>query len=464
MRRRFVKLFTLHIILILTEFFLSPYTLSAVRASDTITKPSIDAQGAILIEAHSGKVLYQKNEDEKLYPASTTKILTALIALEMGDLEDIITVGKEVMMVPWDSSKAYLKEGEEISLRELLLGLMLPSGNDAAAVIAVYIGRLRANDMSLDETASMDKFSELMNKRAKELGANNSNFVNPHGYHDKNHYTTAHDLALITMEAMKIDFFREAVNTFKYNTEATPVFSNGQIVETIDHSWRNSNELINETGKDFYEYATGVKTGYTTPAGFCVVSSASKDGMDLIAVTLNSTSQARWEDSQKLLEYGFYNFGYYEGAVKDKPIYTLNVENSSPNSPEDLIALPDEDFAETYVMEEYLKMQKEFLWDETLISIVDKENDIVSLKSSIKADQIIGKAVFTLNGAVVKEVNLKAMEEVKKKNIINSVSQKIDTGNIVWFLSGTIFGAFGILVLLRNAAVKRRRLRMGINQ
>ncbi len=451
--RSFVGLTALFILLFSLIIFFPLKVIYTVKAADTSDIINLDARGAILIDQRSGKVLYQKNENERLYPASTTKILTALVALENGDLDDTVTVGKEVLMVPWDSSKAYLKVGEQITLRELLMGLMLPSGNDAADTIAVYIGRKAAGDMSLDETKAMDKFVELMNKRAKEAGATGSHFVNPHGYHDENHYVTPHDLALIAREAMKNEYFRKVVSTCKYNVEGENVVDNGQVQKSVDHTWINSNELINKSGKDYYEYATGIKTGYTTPAGQCVVSSASKDGMDLIAVVMDSSSQGRWADSKRLLEYGFQGFESYKGADKDEVISTLKVDNHSSSSPESLVAVSGENFTDILRKEEAEKIKKSIVWNKDFIFSLDGERDKIKLLSSVKAGDVIGKEIFTLDGSVLKEINLKAKEGVKKQDIMS-----IGINSIVSFFAGVICGAVGILIMLRRIAKKRRRL------
>jgi D-alanyl-D-alanine carboxypeptidase (penicillin-binding protein 5/6) len=348
-----------------------------------------------------------------------------------------------------------------------MMGLLLPSGNDAAETIAVYIGRKDAGDMSLDETKAIERFMWIMNERAKQAGATNTNFVNPHGYHDKNHYTTAHDLALITKEAMKFEFFREAVKTFKYNADDKPVFNGGQVTETVDHIWKNSNDLIDKSSKNYYEYSTGIKTGYTTPAGFCIVSSASKDGMDLIAVVLNSTSQGRWTDPQKLLEYGFENYGYYNGAEKDKAVAALKVDNPSSYSPENLTAVPEEDFAGTFNKEDAAKIQKNVVWDESIMAPVEGEENKIKLLSSIETGDVIGKEVFTLNGSVIKEINLKAMEGVKMQSIVTAaaatVGSAINIGvdNILWFFAGVICGNVGLILLVRAAKRRRRSRRYG---
>ena len=167
----------------------------------------LDAQGAVLMALKTGRYSFLKIVIKRLYPASTTKILTGLLALEYGDLDEIVTVGNEANLCAYDSSKAGIDLHEEISLRNLLYGLMLPSGNDAAYVIPVHIGRKVKGDSSLSIDEALKIFIALMNKRSRELGAIHSNFENPDGYHHDNHYTTAHDLALITREAMKYDIF-----------------------------------------------------------------------------------------------------------------------------------------------------------------------------------------------------------------------------------------------------------------
>ena len=159
---------------------------------------NIAGEAAVLMEENTHEVLFEKNSNARMYPASTTKIMTALIALEYGDPEDIIEVGQEIEWIPQDSSKAGLFVGQEIKLSDLLYGLMLPSGNDAANTIAVHIGKKFEMDPNLSLEDAFKVFIDLMNQRAKEIGADNTHFTNPHGYHDKDHYTTPMDLARIT--------------------------------------------------------------------------------------------------------------------------------------------------------------------------------------------------------------------------------------------------------------------------
>ena len=237
----------------------------------------VSARSAILIEAETGKILYAENAHEKLPMASTTKIMTALVALEQGNTWETVTV--DASAYGTEGSSIYLHLEEEIALKDLLYGLMLSSGNDAAVAIAVHIG------------GGTQAFADIMNKKAIELGAYNTNFVTPNGLHDEAHYTTAYDLARIAAEAMRNDTFREIVSTEYYRAET------GEIARTF----KNKNRIL-------WEYAggTGVKTGYTKAAGRCLVFAAEQDGMELIGVVLNCPNM--FDDAKAMLDYGFENY------------------------------------------------------------------------------------------------------------------------------------------------------------
>ena len=245
--------------------------------SASVDTPSISAEGAVLINSDSGRILYEKNPDEKLYPASTTKIMTAVVHLELMD-EMGLGFGSKVF-VPVEAagiegSSLYLKAGEKLSLEELLYGLMLQSGNDSAEAIAVCVGGTKEN------------FVEKMNRRAEELGCRGTHFVNPSGLFDEEHYTTAQDLAIIAAEAMKRDDFRKIVGARRWSSEET------------DRSFVNKNKTVFN-----YEGGNGVKIGFTKKSGRTLVASAERDGKELIAVVLKD---GNWfNDAYALMDYGF---------------------------------------------------------------------------------------------------------------------------------------------------------------
>jgi len=256
----------------------------------------IEGEGALVLDLDSGKVLYEKNDHKRLYPASTTKILTALLAVEYGKLTDRITVGKEVQFKTEGESTAWLKEGQVLTLRELLAGLMLPSGNDAARTIAVYIAKKQMDNPHVSEEKALDYFVSMMNKKAKEVGAKESHFMNPHGLHDPNHYTTAYDLGLIASKAMKNPMFQEIVSSKVYSDKAI--------------TYQNRNQLLDSNSPYYFEGANGIKTGFTDEAGYCLVSSAERNGKRLMAVVLKSSKNSVWNDSTTLLTNGFRSSEY----------------------------------------------------------------------------------------------------------------------------------------------------------
>lgn len=234
-------------------------------------------RGAVVIEQSSKRVLYDEGMNEKCYPASTTKVLTALCVLENLPLDKIITVPKEAEGV--EGSSIYLKEGQKISVKDLLLGLMLRSGNDAAVTLAVAT------------SGNIRNFANLMNETAKRCGADGSNFVNPHGLHDEMHYTTAYDLALICAKAYENEDFCKIVST-------------GKAKITVDDEARyigNKNKLLH-----LYDGANGVKTGFTKKSGRCLVSGAKRSGMQVVGVVLNHSDM--WNDTIRMLDFAFDNY------------------------------------------------------------------------------------------------------------------------------------------------------------
>ena len=236
------------------------------------------ARSAILMDIDSNRILYEKNIHEQRSVASISKIMTAVIAIESGKLDDKVIIGNEIKTAY--GSGIYIRVGEEMTLRDLLYGLMLRSGNDAALAIANYVG------------GSVDEFVKLMNKKAKELKMTNTVFNNPSGLdQDKGNYSTAYDMALLTSYAMKLDDYKQITGTKKYTLTTNK----------NTYSWINKNKLLS-----LYKYTTGGKTGFTEIAKRTLVSTATKDNTNLVVVTLNDGND--WNDHRALFEYGFNNY------------------------------------------------------------------------------------------------------------------------------------------------------------
>lgn len=250
---------------------------------------NIEGNAAILIDAESGEVLFAKNEQQKIYPASTTKLLTALVVLEHSEPDESVIVGEEVHFRTEGEARAGLFEGQVLTVEQLLSAMLLQSGNDAARTLATHIAE-KVNDQKLATAIALDTFAQLMNQKAKEIGAHNSQFVNPHGLHDEGHYSTAEDIVKIALAAKGHDMIEKIVSLPSYTTDT--------------HTYTNRNQLLNPHSDYYYEYATGLKTGFTSQAGYCLASSAEKDGTKVIAVVVQSGKEAIWSDSLALLEYG----------------------------------------------------------------------------------------------------------------------------------------------------------------
>lgn len=303
----------------------------------------------VVIEQHSGKVLYDMRGDKKAQPASTTKVMTLLLALENGKLDDVVTVGAEIRDVPGDSTKVPLLVGEEITLEELLYGLIIPSGNDAAMTIAKHI------------SGSVEAFVDLMNRRAQELGCTGTHFANPHGYEDKDHYTTAIDMALIAREGMKDERFRKIVGTPSFTIAKNNMRSSDKTLTTKNQFVGRSSSM-----KYIYEYGTGIKTGYFSSAKHTFVASATKDGIDLIAVVMRTTQVGKWEDAKRLMEYGFAVCEAYsvQELYASSPL-ELQVEGASPEDENEgtliaELAPDDEGFTFAALRESVEAMREDF--------------------------------------------------------------------------------------------------------
>lgn len=271
-----------------------------VNENVNLENMTIYSEAAILIEKNTGKILYEKSAYDRKYPASTTKILTAIIALEKCDLaEKAVASENAIHSIKSGYSIANIQVGEEFSIKQLLEVMMIHSANEAANIIAEHI------------SGSVEEFSKLMNEKAKEIGCLDSNFVNPNGMHDDNHYSTAYDMAMIQRYCMQNISYREIITLMQCSLPFTELYpDNG---ENQERTFKNTNNLMINENKYYYPYCNGGKTGFTTPAKNCLVTSCYKNGFELISVVLHAETtadnqSARYLDTINLLNYGYDNF------------------------------------------------------------------------------------------------------------------------------------------------------------
>lgn len=306
------------IITIILILLIIPITSFAGNNQITTYSPS-----CILIDADSGKIIYEKNIYKKMYPASTTKIMTAILIIENCNLSDIATVSTNAVStksVPDGYVRANLKAGEAFTIEQLLNVLLIPSANDAAIVLAEHL------------SGSIDSFSELMNKKASEIGCENTHFVNPNGLHNENHYSTVYDMSLIAKYAMNNQTFRSLVCRKSCSLPATDIYPSD------DRTFDTTNELLkNEEDTDtncFYEYATGIKTGYTEQANYCLAASAKKDNNEFIAITFgnkqkNAGKSERARDCINLFNYAIENYKDKKILSKDTIVKQIEINSQS---------------------------------------------------------------------------------------------------------------------------------------
>lgn len=345
----------------------------------------INAKSAILIDAKSGDVIYEKNSHEKLPPASVTKIMTMLLAMEAierGDihLEDKVTISARAASM--GGSQLYMEAGEQQTVETLLKGISIASANDACVAMGEHLG------------GTEELFVGIMNKRAKELNMVNTNFVNTNGLPVENHYTTAHDIAIMSKELLKHPTIHNWLTVWM---DTVSVGKDGKPKTQLGIT--NTNRLIKT-----YPGANGIKTGYTGEAGYCLSASATKNNMTLISVVLGApTTHVRWNESTKLLDYGFAVYECMTLASKNQVLGTVNVDKGKEGV---INVIPEDDISLLIKKEDKKNITKE-------INLPER------IKAPIKKGSIIGELVVYQNNEIYKTYPLIAEKDVDQANILN---------------------------------------------
>lgn len=364
----------LNILLLILIFILSSSL--KMHSVPTSKKIILNSYAAVVIDQNSGRILYSKNSDIRLPMASTTKIMTTIVALEKGNLNDKVIVSKKAASI--GGSNAGLIAGEKISLEELLYGLMLRSGNDAAIAIAEHIG------------GNVDNFLKMMNEKAIEIGAFNTSFKTPHGLDADGHYTTAEDLAKITAYAMENEIFNKIVSTKEISSGISGKFN---------RSYSNINKFLYRV-----ENADGVKTGYTGGAGKCLVASVRHDYGRYICVVLNSSD--RWKDAEELVKYAKENYKFIKLYNKGDEIKSLRVFGGKSRY---IISLTENDVFIPIKSEE-----AQYIRTEAFVPSV--------IFSPIKKGDVLGNLVIYYDGNIIAKYPVVSDRDVDRKNLINTIT------------------------------------------
>ncbi len=391
---------------------------------------TITAQYAMLFDLDSGTVLASKNTGMRMYPASTTKIMTCILALEHGNLSDVVTVGEEVKEISADSSTSGLWVGEELTLEQLLYGLMLSSGNDAANTIAVHIA------------GSLEAFVQMMNDKAAQLEMSGTHYANAHGLHDETHYTTVSDMQRLLSYAYKNETFRTIVGTKTYEVPPTNMVAEG-------HVFKNSNLLLHEDFSDYYyEHATGVKTGFTTPAGHCLVATAEKDGLRLGVLIYMSEEYARYSDAAKLFFYGFESYELFSpmDVFLDRAPVTVEVQGASLDDVAggvlSLVATPDSGSSYMELSANVQKIRENAIHAELVIEPAE-----LTVQAPVSQGQEIGRFRYVLDGTTLVEGTLTASRDVAERASVFQWKQA-DTKSRASTLRWTLIPLIAVLAIV----------------
>ena len=353
-------------ILLITALVFSFLTIYAFGHEEH-RKISISARSAALYQPELKVFLFSKNADTRMPMASTTKIMTGLVAIDNCDLTDVVVIDENSVGI--EGSSAYLRIGDELTMEELIYALLLQSANDAATAIAYHIG------------GNVEDFASLMNDKAQTLGLQNTHFTNPHGLDDEEHYTTAEDLAIIAAEAMKNDTFKSIVSTYK------KTFS----TEERSRTYVNHNKLLR-----MYDGCIGIKTGFTKKSGRCLVAAAERDGLTFISVTLDAPSD--WNDHKKMFDLGFESLEKITLAEPEEYCYKIPLLDGEA----DEITVTNPEGASLILDKGDYDIQKQIKLIRYAIA-------------PVKSGDILGEIIFTIDGQEAKRVSLIAQETVLKK-------------------------------------------------
>lgn len=413
----------LFVSLILVTILLIEIPINVVFATST-DKLTIYSPVALLMEKETGKILYNKNGEERRYNASTTKLMTAILTVENCELADVAKVSyNAVFSVPSDYTNAALKVDEELTIEQLLHVLLIPSANDAANVLAEHIA------------GSIESFATMMNTKAIELGCTGTNFVNPSGIHNDNHYSTAHDLALIGRYAMKNETIMSIVSKTSYTLPITNKY------DKEDRYFVTTNSMLRPNFKKYYyEYTTGLKTGYTEHSLDCIVATAKKDDMEFIVVILGAGYnqdglRQKYLDCHTLFEYGFNNYSRKQIIAKNEVYDKIKIKGAT---------------SQTEQLDLVYENNIDILIENSQIgeTIHPKVNIKENIQAPIKKGDIIGAATYDIEGLTYTS-NILAGNDVEKSDMMKMIF-RIVLIILILFILSTIFG-------IKNKKGKKRR-------
>ena len=330
----------------------------------------LEAPNLLLAETNTGRIIYEREADEKIYPASITKLLTAILVVENCELDETVTVSENaVLSVPSGYVNANLQVGEEITVEDLLYVMLIPSANDAANALAEHVG------------GSIESFSTMMNTKAKELGCTGSNFTNPSGLHQEEHYTTCRDIYLISKEAISKEYIKKIIQTTKYTLPQTNKYTGTDRIFTTTNYMK-----LKSLSKYYCDYCIGGKTGYTGEAKNCVVEFAQKDGIELVAIVMGESAKVKGQkflDAKEMFEYVFENYESKQIVKQNEEYEIVTVDNGTK---------------ETKKLEVLYNNSVNILRKKNDNTEIERNVEYTNLKAPIQKGDIVGKVTYKFEG------------------------------------------------------------------
>ena len=422
-------------------FFMTPFTAKAdIYWPDG---PQINTPTAIVMEINSGAVLYEKNSDEVNYPASITKVMTTMLALEYCELDEIVTFSDDAINLNQGSTSHIARDyGEEMTMEQCLYAIMLESANECSYAVAEHVGQKLGGDYQT--------FIHLMNQKAKDLGCTNTHFNNSNGLPDPDHWTSAHDMALIAAEAYKNETFQIIVGTRSYRI--APTNKHDEVTPLNNHHAMISNY---KTNKYIYPYCTGGKTGFTQAAGSTLVTFAEKDGMSLVCVVMRTNNTDQYLDTKSLFEYGFQNFQAFSIAENMGASQEEGENKGIMNNHKSFVDLNKD----AYVV---LPVTAEFSDVEMSLEMSNLPGNVIAQLRYTYGGYMVGKVDVVPSKAVVEDNYFKMDYNNSEKNIV-----EIKVSTIIWIVVFLIFFIIAIIfgkklydnyyVILHNMNVRKQR-------
>ena len=404
MKNRIINL--IFLVIFIVAYLFPNYVLANNIEKDTKDVfNNIEAPNLLLAETKSGRILYERNADQKIYPASLTKLMTAILVVENCELDEIVTVSENaVLSVPSGYVNANLQVGEELTVEDLLYVMLIPSANDAANALAEHVG------------GNIESFSAMMNSRAKELGCTESNFTNPSGLHQEEHYTSTRDLFFISQKAMEYNLIEKILGTTTYTLPSTNKYTKeARIFNTTNYMIRKS------LSKYYCDYCIGAKTGYTEYAKNCVVEFAKKDGIELTAIIMGESAKVKGQkflDAKEMFEYVFDNYENKKVAIKNEKYETINISNGTK---------------ETRKLDVLYKNNVNILKINNSEKEIQKSVEYTNVSAPIKEGDIVGKITYIYDG-IKYETELIANSNVDESKVLTNLLKLLLAAFIIYII------------------------------